>query len=64
MKKFKIEEIKVKSFVTELGAEHSETVKVQGGAGATVGGKGECITVVTFGYWTYCCGDSAHVCEA
>lgn len=64
MKKLKIEKIKVKSFVTEMDMKHSETVKVQGGASATVCGKNACPTVVTFGYWTYCCGDSGYVCEA
>lgn len=64
MKKFKIEKIKVESFVTEMGTKQSETVKVMGGATATVCGKDACPTVVTFGYWTYCCGDSGYYCEA
>ncbi|ELR71469.1 hypothetical protein C900_02532 [Fulvivirga imtechensis AK7] len=64
MKKFKIEKIKVESFVTEMETKQSETVKVMGGASATVCGKNECPTVITFGYWTHCCGDSGYYCEA
>lgn len=63
MKKLKIEQLKVKSFVTEMGTEKRETVKVQGGATATVCGKYDCITVVTFGYWTHCCEDSGSYCQ-
>ncbi|UII30785.1 pinensin family lanthipeptide [Fulvivirga ulvae] len=63
MKKLKIEQLKVKSFVTEMPTGKSETVKVQGGASATVCGKHECPTVVTFGYWTYCCEDSGTYCQ-
>lgn len=63
MKKLKIEELKVKSFVTGMEENKSETVKGQGGT-ATVCGKFDCITVVTRGYWTYCCGDSDGLCNA
>ena len=64
MKKLKIEQLKVKSFVTEVSAGKSETVKVQGGAAsASVCGKYGCPTVVTYGYWTYCCEDSGTYCQ-
>lgn len=62
MKKLKIEKIKVESFVTEMDDKNSETVKGQG-ATATVCGKNACLTVVTFGYWTHCCGDSGYLCD-
>ncbi len=52
--KMKLKNLKVQSFVTNLNVETTETAK--GGATATVCGKFECITVVTRGLWTQCCG--------
>ncbi len=53
-KKLNLKQITVTSFVTQLDAPTIDTAK--GGASATVCGKVACITVVTFGLWTYCCG--------
>ncbi|WP_040496832.1 pinensin family lanthipeptide [Fulvivirga imtechensis] len=61
MKKFKINEIKVKSFVTALNAHVSETVKVQGGATQIL-----CTPPQSAGpgILTHCCADTAYRCES
>jgi hypothetical protein len=59
MKK-KLGELKLTSFVTSFNENEENTV--QGGAGGGASAKGECPTVITFGYWTYCCGNSGWEC--
>ena len=55
--KKKLSSLKVESFVTSMDNANEQTV--QGGANQkTIG----CLTVVTFGIWTYCCGASATEC--
>jgi len=58
-KKMNLGELKVKSFVTELGDNKPNTAK-GGASGDRCGGV---LTVVTFGYWSYCCGDSGFECN-
>ena len=51
--KFKLDAIRLDSFVTNLSKQSQKTA--QGGATLKDGG---CITIVTRGIWTNCCGDS------
>lgn len=54
--KNKLSELKVSSFVTSIEGTTEQTVK---------GGKAEeptKPTVITFGYWTWCCEDSNYTC--
>ena len=48
--KRKLSKLKIESFVTTLDNQNEQTV--QGGAAKTIG----CLTVVTRGIWTVCCG--------
>ena len=53
--KSKLSQLKVSSFVTSL--EGSKEHTVQGGAGdpLPIDTGGSVLTVVTFGYWSWCC---------
>ncbi len=56
--KLNLKKLEVKSFMTEM----NQTDKALAKGGATLKGSA-CPTVITFGYWTYCCGDSnPHIC--
>ena len=68
-KKLTLNELKVESFTTRLDNESLHTAnggKIQSPTKGA-GGAG-CLTVITFGIWSYCCdsgtGCSALVCEA
>ena len=61
MKKFKINEIKVKSFITELDPRFSETVKVQGGATHILCTPPQSVDP---GVLTHCCADTVYRCES
>lgn len=56
--KLNLKKLNVKSFVTNMDSAAENMAK--GGATAKGGG---CPTVITYGYWTYCCGEtSGNVC--
>lgn len=55
--KLNLKELNVKSFITDMDNTAEKAAK----GGATLKGGG-CITVVTFGIWSYCCGESNTEC--
>lgn len=55
--KLNLKKLQVKSFMTDMN--QTDNIVAKGGGTHKGGG---CITVVTRGIWSYCCGDSNPAC--